>query len=505
MTLILVIFVVSSQAQIEMKNRSLKHATVIKSTQVTQPVSSTPDKNIRVVDRYKVGQLGTVGTRQPNNGNPGNSGQPAQPQNDKERQGPGNLTFSLSSQIDSDISLPGNGVVNVFNTIYRDNNRYSGYYYFLPSSYNLSWSESTGEYDFNATYNAATESGRGETTVTAILRPRLSANELQFIRELLKKSIKGKPEEQYGVTELIAVPMSQAPDIAFSNLAQFGVEAKDISIRAPADLMDDIYISFTTSRIDDLMGMFFNNIGLYGDVIVYPDGEGMPASVKIPFNLKIDDPGTFGRFELAPSSWRSGWQNKTDYPVVLTNFNVMKKESNGDYKIYTWKMGDAEIPEKARVNFDGSTVPTWVDTHTGIVKMWMDYTIKSCNTCNAAIKDKIIKGTAASRVNNIEVTILSPLEFTEAELMKIRIRSLQADPNGVTKINLPVITVNKDGSTYSGGQLFVPDGQSPDFEYLLQVYMPDGTKYESDTWEKSNDLELVIGKSQIQQAISHFK
>jgi hypothetical protein len=321
----------------------------------------------------------------------------------------------------------------------------------------------------------------------------------------MKLSIKGKPEEKFGITELIAVPMAQSPDVSFTNLSQFGVEAKDISIRAPSDLTDAIYISFSTSRIDDLMGMFFNNIGLYGDVIVYPAGEGMPESIRIPFNLKIDDAGTFGQFELQPSGWRNGWENKTDYPVVLSRMNVLRKETTGAYKIYTWTLGDKEIPEKATVKFDASLVPAWIDTHPNVVKMWIDYTVKPCIFCNGNVKDKIVRGTASSRVNNIEVTILSPLEFTQAELIKIKLRSLQADPNGREKINLPTLTIDKDGATHSGGQIFIPDGGSPDYEYFIQVYMKDGTKYESDAWQKSDDLELVIGTSQIKAAVSHFK
>lgn len=423
----------------------------------------------------------------------------------KERKGPANITFTLTNQIDADQEFESQDVVNVFNTVYRDGNSNSGYYYFLPAGYSLSWLPSTEEYEFSVGYNAATENGRGMTTVTAILEPRLGSNELRLAAELMKLNIKAKPEEKFGVTELISVPMAQSPDVSFTNLGQFDVEAKDISIRAPSDLRDPIYISFSTARIDDLMGMFFNNIGLYGDVIIYPAGDGMPASIRIPFNLKIDDPGTFGQFELQPTDWRNGWQNKTDYPVLLSRMNVLRRETSGEYKIYTWKMGDKEIPEKAMVKFDATLVPAWLDTHPSVVKMWLDYTVKPCNSCNGEVKDKIIRGTTGSRVNNIEVTILSPLEFTQGELIKIKLRSYQADPNAREKVNLPTLTVVEDGTTLSGGQIFIPDGASPDYEYFIQVYTKDGTKYESDDWKKMDDLELVIGTTQIREMITHFQ
>lgn len=477
----------------------------IRVSRTDQPVIIKSTK-IPITDRVRTRPTGSTGTV---SSSPGTTEPPKEDgptvEVDKERKGPANITFTLTNQIDADHEFGSKDIVNAFNTVYRDGNNNSGYYYFLPAEYSLSWLSSTGEYEFSVGYNAATGDGRGSTTVTAILKPRLGSNELRFAKELMKLNIKGKPEERYGVTELISVPMAQSPDVSFTNLGQFDVEAKDISIRAPSDLTDAIYVSFSTSRIDDLMGMFFNNIGLYGDVIIYPDGEGMPASIRIPFNLKIDDPGTFGQFDLQPSSWRNGWQNKTDYPVLLSRMNVLRKEPSGGYKVYSWQMGDKEVPEKATVKFDASLVPAWIDTHPNVVKMWIDYTVKACNSCNSEVKEKIIRGTTASRVNNIEVTILSPLEFTQGELMKIKLRSHQADPNGSEKVNLPTLTVDKDGTTLSGGQIFIPDGASADYEYFIQVYTKDGTKYESDDWKKSDDLELVIGTSQIKEMISHFR
>ncbi len=425
---------------------------------------------------------------------------------DRERHGPANITFNLSSEISADFEFSGPEILKVFNTVYRDDNGPSGYYYYLPASYNLNWSDKTGAYDFSVSYGSADAQGRGQTTVTAILSPRLSRNDIQFAEELLAKNIGGKVEEQFGITDLIAMPMSRAPEIEFTNLGQFGVGEQDISIRPPSDLSDPIYVSFSTRRIDDLMGMFFNNVGLYGDVIVYPDGEGMPASIRIPFNLKIDDPRTFGNFELSPRSWRSaGWQNKTDYPVVLTRFNVLKKEQDGHYAVYSWETGDPEIPEKAKVKFDERLVPRFIDTDRSVEKIWMSYTVKECLGCNTRVKNKIIQGTERSRVNTITFTMLSPLSASGAEMMKIKVRSYQADPNGNSKINLPTLTITRDGSVHEGGQLFVPDGSQPEFEYFMQLYMADGTRYESSNWLSSTNLEVVIGELQIKEAIAGLR
>ncbi len=422
----------------------------------------------------------------------------------KERKGPTNIPFFVDRELVHDYDFSAD-ILNSFDEIYRDANIHSGYYYYAPKAYVLGFSKETGEYEFNVNYNSGGSGNSGAATVTAILRPKLNRQEAKLTKELLKQNIKGNPEQVHGVTDLIPIPIRQQPEIVFDNLNQFGITANDISIRAPSDLEAPIYLSFTTANIDDLMGMFFNNIGLYGNVILYPDGEDMKESISLPFELRIDDPATFGALELTPRTWRqNGWKNKTDYPILLNAFHVMKKEKTGKFQIYTWKINNVEVPEHASVKFNSSKVPAWIDTDPSIKKMWMEYTVKSCQSCEKIVKDKIIGGTAGSRIQHIEVDILTPLEFTEAELIKIKLRSFQADPSGNTKQMLATLRIEEDIQTLDGGKLYVPDGATTEFEYQIQVIMPDGARHTS-RWIKSKDQDIAIGERQIKKHISFFE
>lgn len=437
----------------------------------------------------------------------------------RERKGPTNKTFSISKLITSDFDFTGDKILNVYATIFRDANIRSGYYYYLPLSYSLSWTPlAARSYDFQVTYGSIGADGTGKVTITAILKPKLGKIDYNIVKDILKQDIIGKPEQAYGVTELQFVPMSQAPEIVFTNLTQFGINDKDVSIRAPSDLADPIYISFTTSKVDELLAMFFNNVGLYGDVVVHPSGEDMPSTIRIPFNMKIDAPDTYGKLELAPNQWRiNGWQNTTDYPLVISNFHVLRKmpasrsiripgsssSSTAGYKVFTWKTGDIEVPPGAKVQFDAELVPTWIDNDPAVQRIWMDYTIRACASCGRVVRKKIV-GTVPEPVKRekIEFTILTPMQFTKAALMKIRVRSFQATTEALSKTELPTLTVKEDGSTLDGGFLYVKSG-NVDFEYQIQVYMQDGTKYES-IWVRSTNKEVVIGSQQIKNTIPHF-
>lgn len=423
----------------------------------------------------------------------------------KDRLGPdNNRTYDIYTQIDSDFDFQEVKILSINRSLFGDENPQSGYYYYFPTEYNLAWSANTGDYEVSINYGVADGSNMGRTTVTAILKPNFSRKDWGIAKKLLQNNLKNKEEGTYGITDLIPMPMAQAPEVDFDNLGQFGVDQNHISIRVPSDLSDPIYLSFTTDRIDEMMNMFFNDVGLYGDVIIYPSGSNMPSSIRIPFNLKLDSPKTFGKFELTSKSWRNqGWQNTTDYPVILTHMHVMKKERNGNIGVYSWAAGEVEIPEKAKASFSNAkSLPQWIDSDPSVERVWLEYTVKPCRSCDFKVKDDIIGGVNRTRMSNIEFTVLTPLEFTDGHMMKIKIRSFQADPSGKAKVDMPTLTITRDGETLAGGVLYVPDGQDPEFEYFIQIYKEDGTVYKSDHWKKSNELEVVLGTKQIKSLIS---
>ena len=90
-------------------------------------------------------------------------------------------------------------------------------------------------------------------------------------------------------------------------------------------------------------------------------------------------------------------------------------------------------------------------------------------------------------------------------MVKVKIRSVQADPNTRSKMDLPTLTITSDGETLDGGTIYVPEGSKPEFEYFLQIIMPDGTIYEADTWEVSNDPDTnILGQALIKRIVSSF-
>lgn len=421
------------------------------------------------------------------------------------REGPTNRRI-IDLTIDSDHEFGSQKVISLGTRIYGDANPLTGFYYYLPSSYSLQWNITDGTYGFEVRYSTlGVQGGKGKTTVTAILQPRLENADLEIAKNQINKFLQNEsPLGKFKLKELSSMPLNRT-EISFTNLSQFGITTNDYSIRPPADPAEPIFISFTTTQIDELMGMFFSNIGLYGDVVFYPDGKEMPINIRVPFNLKLNSPATYGKMVMDPKGWRTqGWQNKTDFPVGLQNFHVLRLEGL-NHRIYSWKLNNTDIFPKAKAEFDGSSVPTWIDNDPTIKRIWLDYTIKDCNSCIRTVKDKIIpkETLRLKQPIKIEITNLNSKEFTKAAIMQVIVKSYQVDLTGTNAKEVKV-EFSSDNKT-DGTILYVADGESPDYLYKIRFVMNDGAIHETKDWIASKDQNIYIGKVQIQSLIPYFK
>ncbi len=419
-------------------------------------------------------------------------------------EGPSNTPFEYLNQIKSDYPFESNnGILNLYRNIYRDVNPNSGYFYYLPSAYSLNWEEESQQYDIEFNQDAAAGVGSGKVVVTARLKPNITRRDLEIARQLLKLDIQSDPvSRDFPVHRLLAMPV--AVSVSFPQVQNYGVEPSSIIVQAPKDFLDPITISFPIDRPDFLMTALFSNIGLNGSLRLSPEGSDISPK-DIPITLKLDDPSTYGSLELNGSKWRKeGWRNPADYPIILKKLHLLRMEKNGQKLqpiIYTWDMGNAKIPEKALAQIDGKLLPTFLDSDPKVKKMWMEYAVSPCKSCNRVVQKKIMKALGDDRAKEVILTTLSPLRFAQAEMMKIELRSRQADPTGTTKLDMPHKMIRQDGFSGSLGIIYLDPGVRPDIEYRLTLYQPDGTVYRADNWARTSNLEIVIGEKQIQELI----
>ncbi|MBT1687589.1 hypothetical protein [Dawidia soli] len=412
-------------------------------------------------------------------------------------QGP-NLTLGK----DVSILLGGNGFeyfldkLNIFREVYEDKNPHAGFFYYLPRSYNMKWDRSSGQYSFYVYYLSADTEGRGEVIVTAELTPGVSQEDIALAETLLSKKMKKD-------IRLRPLPLRDTPKVSFgSALTNFDVKPESVSTNVPTDFLEPIIVSWKMERrVDDLVGAMMNNIGLSGNVDFLPHAEGDQA-ISVPVRLKINDDKTFGKMEYTQADGLlNGFLNPIDYPVVLRDLVVMRTKASKELTIERIPLASYEV--EPQDTFSGFTAEEKDRVLSGniITKLWAEYSIMPCTTCNEQVTQKILGGTSTSRVKGLEVQVLTPLGYSGANSLKLMIRSKQGDPKGTSDVLLPILTVTKDNQTLAGGELFVAEGDDLSYQYQLALIQPDGETLMSE-WVEASDPFIIVGEDMIRK---HFE
>lgn len=435
-----------------------------------------------------------------------------EPKPDQERQGPAaNKTYSIFDQFKNDYNFKDYfDVLNINRIVFEDINTPSGYYYYYPKEYQISWEPVSNDrmlgYNFKLVYLQADASGKSKVMLTLRLEPNITSADLAIANELLKNALKKEPGKKF--VALQSIPLSEASKISFKGLEGI-LDPKDVEITIPSDLMDPIVLIIKTDRPDDLLTLLFTENGLIGNLSIKPTGN--VSDLVVPITIKMDHQKTFGTAELNPGAWRTeGWKNQTPYPLLLKNLHMLRFEatSGGGFtpRIYTWSTGNKELSEGGVAKFDPATVPAWLDTDPLVVKMWMEYAVKHCDDCNTEVRKTIMDATVRSEISMVTFDILDVLAYTGAARMRLKVRSAQLDPEGKQKVEKnPPFTITRDNSTLESFQLFVPKGLTPQFEYAISLVMPDGEIKQSSWVSNKGKTEIGIGQKFIQEQFPELK
>ncbi len=402
--------------------------------------------------------------------------------------------------------------LNLFDELYEDKNPKSNIYYYLPAKYSLKWDKDSKAYSFSVYYLSASAGERGSVIVTSKLYPNITEEEVALAEKLLSKSF-GKTVKLRSMTMIL----KDIPKVNLgSALSNFDVQNDKVNITVPSDVFSPIIVSWRMDkRVEDLIGAMMNDQGIAGNITFSPLGD-VEKNISVTATMKVNEAQTFGKlqYEDGIELFRE-LKNPYDYPVTLKNITVLKNKDGGtNFAV-----------EQIKLNGSGSSRPGGifvvnpldllkvgkatnvepsdliVDRRDSVRKkavenIWIDYVVDACEPCNLAIQEKVLKGTTSSKIQKINVEVMNALEFSKAKIIKLQIKSVQGDPNGKSEQTLPTIDIKEDLKSLSGGDLFVPEGSQPAFEYKLYVLMKDGTLLESE-WIVYNNLILTIGEAQL--------
>lgn len=379
---------------------------------------------------------------------------------------------------------------NFFEDIYKDKNPRSNILYYFPANYSIKWDKQSNKYDFNVYYMSAEDRKKGNVLLNVELTSNITTEDINLAEAYLSSRLGKK-------ITLRSIDLRENPKVDFgATLTNFNVKPESVSTSVPTDYQQPIILDWKMeSDIDNFVGAMLNNRS--GNVMLdfKPYGDSLKV-VKVPINLKVNSPITYGKIKFnSISKIREGWMNYLDYPVVPKHFIVLKKKGRRQV-LETIDVSRTEIAPGAKYKEIDANVFNKLNQDP-VIKIWLAYVLNDeCRDCNQTVKRKIIGGTSASEIADIEVQVLNALEYSEANSMKIYIKSVQGDPNNLNEIEFPALDVTEDGITFNEIQLFVPQDKEMSYEYQVTMIMNDGNVLKS-KWKNSNSDLLILGESQI--------
>ncbi|XLS29587.1 hypothetical protein ACJD0Z_01920 [Flavobacteriaceae bacterium M23B6Z8] len=409
-----------------------------------------------------------------------------------ERQGPDITKYEdLESVLEGDAYESFFEKLNVFRKLYKDKNPYSNVLYYFPAEYTLMWDRKNNEYAFNV-YYMSSEEGNGSVLINAELTPHISNKEIDLAESLLAAKLR-KP------IKLMPMDLRDVPKVAFgATLTNFNVKEESINASVPSDYHKPIILDWRMdSNVDDFVGAMLNNVGVNVNLEFRPYGDESTV-ISVPVNLEVNSPVTFGKIQFDNvNDLLDGWTNTLDYPMIPYNIVALRKRGNYRY-FENIPIETEEIAVEGSFNPD-ETVRNKLTTGNPILEVWIDYSLNTdCNECNQEVKRKIIGGTSGSQVSNIEIQVLNALEYTDAHSMKLMIKSIQADPNGVNEITFPPLSITEDNQALEGIKLYVPEDEELSFDYQVVKILKNG-KVKTSKWKKGKTALLVLGESQLDE------
>lgn len=432
---------------------------------------------------------------------------------DRERgaMGPSEQTIDLLSVIRADTDIPVNEILGIHRYLHLDRNPDSGVLYYVPRDFNLRWTPDNG-FGFNMLYAAIEEGAAGEVLMALRLESGVRANDNPLIRRLAEAY---RQLRQSGLKVEVVRPLpvtSQHPVVSLADSlgAHFNIPADDLVATVFSDVLAEIEVSWVTDEVtkENIELVLKQGLGLGGDVTFTLDSEPQ-SSISIPARVRLADQATFGRI-----AWQRNarWRNQTPYPLRLKRLHALLFE--GDTPIvYSWRLGETEVPPKARVAWQADSIPTWLDSRAS--RIWVEYAVVAdCAACTDSIMRSITYGAgrAAAR-ESVRVVSLTPLSDLGAVEIGVRLRSRYFNSEGGELTTSTPLVMNADRSEFDGGHVYLVDRQpgeehpdDPLFEYQVEVVMPDGTIHRPppERWIASQRSRLLIGRVQIEQSLGYL-
>jgi hypothetical protein len=335
--------------------------------------------------------------------------------------------------------------------------------------------------------------------MSATLQSGLDLAEVQLAQELLNAYRRRNPSTVF--TALRPLPLEEGGlDVSLAAvLGQYSIPKEKVVITGLSDVLGEIEVSWITDPVtkENVQLALMQDVGVNGGVTFAAAGGAVAP--QVPISIQLADGDSFGRVRWNRAE---GHRNLTPYPIRLRYLHALVIDPRNNLPIlYSWSLENREVPPQARVQWDASRVPAWIDTEAK--RVWVEYgVVETCDPCDRQVLDRITGGVTSVAADQITFHTITPLADVGGYEITAHVRSKYFDPKDRAVLQKSVV-LNADNQDFTLKPIYnVPrEAGEPLFEYLLELAMPDGTQHRGTRWIPSESVRVLIGRAQLEQSL----
>ncbi|CAN5623486.1 hypothetical protein BH11BAC1_BH11BAC1_13200 [soil metagenome] len=414
-------------------------------------------------------------------------------------EGPTSNSISIFNEIYSDFPFQNPSEISAIqlNNIFCDGNRKSGIFYYVPSSYSLSWSKEKG-YDIRFIYGNDSE---GKISVIASLKSGISSFDHELLKQLVVQYCKNNSILFKDLRALL--PDKPKLDFTQSLSSVFNVPESAIGVSVTSSIFEPVKLSFQTDQnnANQLSTSLKEQLGVEGSLSFMLGSTN--TQLSIPSTINFSSSATLGKIELKKSSWRSsGIRNDYPFPIRLRYLHVLSiKNDKGILTPYinTWKLGASVLNPTSQATFEAGAIPISLDNSPECYSMWISYSVERCDLCADLEIERIRKGTSADLTSKLVFRSMGVLDQTKSEIVKVIVQSNLFDPRNQSLITKE-LELREDNADGGVGPIYPTSSGQIVFKYKISLI---GTEkiFDGKYWIEGREIGNYINLEKVEKSI----
>jgi cellulose biosynthesis protein BcsQ len=430
--------------------------------------------------------------------------------------GPGTVPILLDQQLNwrdhNLFDIDPRSLLSLSLTVYRDIEKNSFIFYYLPTRYFIKWNPDDGYYLVISYAKEAAESNKN-VLLQARMTPGIESRDYQLLKELIAIYLRKNGENSSKVI-LQPLPADYVPQF---NILSVGAE--DVALTGINPDSRELGVSITTDEATKelLVDQLGNVLGLTGNILLVPekvtDDQPDLSSKPVDAMMRFCDNDAYAR-----KAWQgdlgqshSVFVNEHPLPVTLKYLCYLYNDGT-DLEVRGYNLGsNTLVPgQKARIN---NSILSRELVSKKTLAVWYEYSFD----CDSDFLDRVVQdltgGVGSVPTKQLGVTMIQAEQTFDQYgiyLVVVSMRSRYFDPKGEEVItNTYELTADNADIQCSPLHLWDERARNGDislYEYKLSLVMTTGDVYEDPQWRDPAGTsvagKLFIGASLIEEMLA---